>query len=66
MLMIVQITYHWSIIFRLDQIYIRPLTTYFEMLMINMGVYSEQSLEDGLGIGEEVVGEGDTNLAGEQ
>ena len=50
----------------MDKIYISPLTTYFEMLMINMGVYSEQSLEDGLGIGEEVVGEGDTYLAGEQ
>ena len=31
-----------------------------------MSVDSEESLEDGLGVGEEVVGEGDSNLAGEQ
>ena len=36
------------------------------MLMIHMSVHSEQSLEDGLGVGEEVVGEGDTDLAGEE
>ena len=36
------------------------------MLMIHVSVHSEQSLEDGLGVGEEVVGEGDTDLAGEE
>ena len=31
-----------------------------------MGIYPEKPLEDGLGVCEEVVGEGDTDLAGEQ
>ena len=36
------------------------------MLVVDVGIYPEKPLEDGLGVCEEVVGEGDPNLAGEE
>ena len=36
------------------------------MLVVDVGIYPEKPLEDGLGVCEEVVWEGDSDLAGEE